>query len=91
MAGTGLVLNFLVSASSPRRVAFIIPKGVGPAVERNRIRRHMREIYRHHQSQLQEGLTSVWIVRRGARAASQRWLSDEMLKLYRKAGLIYGC
>jgi len=32
----------------PRRVAFLLPRGVGNAVERNRLKRRLREIYRRN-------------------------------------------
>ncbi len=33
---------------SSRRVAFLLPRGVGNAVERNRLKRRLREIYRRN-------------------------------------------
>lgn len=91
VAGRALVLNYLILPESPTRVAFIVPKAVGNAVERNRIRRQMREIYRKMQERLNEGLVSVWIVRRQAAGWEQDDFSSEMNTLYHKAGVLRDC
>jgi ribonuclease P protein component len=36
------------SDQPPRRVAFLLPRGVGNAVARNRLKRRLREIYRRN-------------------------------------------
>jgi ribonuclease P protein component len=91
VAGKGLVLNYLNIAGSRRRVAFIVPKAVGNAVERNRIRRHLREIYRQMQERLEEGLISVWIVRRQAAGREQSDYAMEMETIYSKAAVLRDC
>jgi len=37
-----------IRGQSPRRVAFLLPRGVGNAVARNRLKRRLREIYRRN-------------------------------------------
>ncbi len=91
VAGKGLVLNYLTLPESPRRIAFIVPKAVGNAVERNRIRRQMREIYRRMQDGLLEGLISVWIVRRQAAGWEQDDFNTEMNTIYHQAEVLRDC
>jgi ribonuclease P protein component len=38
-----------------RRVAFLLPRGVGNAVERNRLKRRLREVYRRNKDWFQPG------------------------------------
>ena len=68
-------------------MAAIVSKACGPAVTRNRIKRWIREAWRHLQADLTPGLDSVWISRPKAAHAGLEILQAEMARLYRKAGL----
>jgi ribonuclease P protein component len=87
VASRHLALNFLRLADTSRRAGFIVPKACGNAVQRNKIKRRLREIYRHYQHQLAGDLQSVWIARRGSAEVAQADLKQEMLALYAKAGV----
>ena len=43
------------SGMPTRRVAFLLPRGVGNAVERNRLKRRLREIYRRNKDRFPAG------------------------------------
>ncbi|NCZ96405.1 ribonuclease P protein component [bacterium] len=86
-SGSCLKLNWRRLPGPSRRMAAIVTKACGPAVTRNRIKRWIREAWRHLQVDLVPGLDSVWISRPKAATAGLETLREEMSRLYRKAGL----
>ena len=86
VSGRHLALNYRVAAGTVRRAGFIVPRNCGGAVQRNRIKRRLREIYRRLQHSLPEGLQSVWIGRKGAAEVEFEVLKTEVKNLYQKAG-----
>jgi ribonuclease P protein component len=68
-------------------MAVVVPKACGNAVMRNRIKRWVRETWRHLQADLPSGLDSVWIARPPAARAGYAAIQKEMLRLYQRAGL----
>ena len=68
------------------RFAFAVPKRVGGAVVRNRVRRRLREILRA--SPLLEGFDVVISVRPEAASASFERLKRELTTLLRRARLL---
>ncbi len=70
------------------RVGFVTSRRVGGATVRNRVRRRLREIARHHQHELTAGLWLVVIARPAAGRATSAQLKEEWLKLTKRAGLL---
>jgi len=99
--GKGLSLGVLMagtrrSADCTRRhdapplfqVGFIVSRRIGDAVVRNRIRRRLREIVRHHQRELGAGVWLVVIARSAAASATYQQLEDEWLRLAKRASIL---
>ena len=62
-----------------------VPKKVGSAVERNRVKRRLREIVRRETARIDPGTRDVCILARpGAAAAEPAALRDELIALSRK-------
>jgi len=77
-----------VENSGPCRAGFIASRRIGGAVARNRVRRRLREIVRHHQHDLREGFWIVLVARRDAADANYRALEHEWLRLAKRASIL---
>lgn len=84
-----LVFSVLQPApDSTLRIGFITSKRVGSAVERNRLRRRLREIFRLHQHQLAQNAWIVTIARHPAKTATYQRLESDWLQLARRASIL---
>jgi ribonuclease P protein component len=70
------------------KVGLITSKRVGGAVERNRVRRRLRELMRETRPQWAPGVCVVVIARRAAVKASFEALRGEWLYLAKRAGVL---
>ncbi|HWO54704.1 ribonuclease P protein component [Paenibacillus sp. JTLBN-2024] len=70
------------------RVGISVSKKVGNAVVRNRMRRLVKEIVRHHEDRLIEHVDLVFIVRKGALDLPYKDLEKCVLHVLRKASLL---
>ena len=86
--------NFMVlgtwqtSSPEPARLGVVTSRRVGTAVERNRARRRLREIFRLHRGLLPSGLWVVVIPRRAAVRATFAALAEEWRALMARAGYL---
>ena len=90
--GKLFVLSVLKSApDSATRVGFITSRRVGGAVERNLVRRRLREIVRASLGEMCEGVWLVLIARQAAARASFQALREEWQILARRGALFSSC
>lgn len=92
LPGRLLVLGYLVDAESApeagSRVGLVTSRRVGGAVQRNAVRRHLREAVRQARPRLRGGCWIVLIARYTAARASGSELAKEWLKLAGRAGIL---
>jgi len=85
-----LVLSILrPSPDLLRRIGLITSKRVGSAVERNLVRRRLREIFRLHQHRLPHDVWIVTIARHPAKQATYQRLESDWLQLARRASILH--
>ncbi|HYN15837.1 MAG TPA: ribonuclease P protein component [Terriglobales bacterium] len=77
-----MTVFFLRSDSGPARVGFTVPRALGAAVERNRIRRRMREAVRLNLRDLGDAVDVVIHPKESALAADFARLREEMARAF---------
>ena len=90
--GTSLHGKFMIlgvwRGAPDTKVGFVTSRKVGKAVDRNRVRRRLREIVRAMRPCLKGGLWIVLIARRNAVPASFAALREEWLRLAERAAIL---
>lgn len=86
--GRMCVLYRMPVAKKPTRIGFVTGKKVGGAVQRNRARRLMKEVYRLHQHEIREGYHIVIVGRGPLKDATYERAEKEILYLLRKSKLL---
>lgn len=71
-----------------KRIGLVTPRNVGGAVERNRIRRRLREIFRRQLPQIFPDRWVIVLVKTGATSLSFSDLQEECLLLARKLSIL---
>ena len=87
--GNFMVLGTWQSPSpEPARIGVITARRTGTAVERNRARRRLREIFRVNRGLLPAGLWMVVVMRKAAMRATFAALAEEWRALAARAGYL---
>lgn len=76
--------------TEPARLGVVTSRRVGGAVERNAVRRRMREIFRLARPQVAPGTWMVVIAKRAAVGVTSAQLREEWMHVARKAGCFRG-
>jgi ribonuclease P protein component len=84
--------NFLVFVQDekrpgPARIGITVTKKVGNAVQRNWIKRRVREVFRRKQQAFAPGLAIVWIAKKQARGISTASVEADVETLLSRRGL----
>jgi ribonuclease P protein component len=84
-----MVLHVLPRSSNHQtRIGFVTGKKIGCAVERNRCRRLMKEVYRLHQQEIENGFDLVLIGRSFLKHVGYKEAEQSMLQLFRRAKVL---
>ena len=83
-----LVLAFLRNELDHSRFGFVVSKHLGKAVQRNKIKRRLREAARFRLKKIKPGFDLVFIARHPARQASYREISEVLDHLLQMADLL---
>ena len=70
------------------RLGLTVSTKVGGAVERNRVRRRLKEIYRLHEEMLKPGYDIVIVARVRSRYAGYKELEASVLGLFKRVNLL---
>ena len=82
-----LVLIYRNTNRTRTRIGFSITKKFGNAVQRNRIKRQLREILRLQYHQLKQGYDLIFVVRKEAKGASYQILEGAVHNLLKRGKL----
>jgi ribonuclease P protein component len=82
-----MVLAFLRNELDYNRFGFVVSKRLGKAVQRNRLKRRMREAARVRMNQIKPGYDLVVIARTRINQTSYQEISDSLDALLRTAKL----
>jgi ribonuclease P protein component len=85
-SGPHFVVFVQSRGKSIHRLGITVSRRVGGAVVRNRVKRLVREVFRRHKGDVPRG-DSVVIARTGAGNLSYGGASEELLRLWSRAGL----
>jgi ribonuclease P protein component len=70
------------------RLGITVSTKLGGAVQRNRIRRRLKEVYRLSEHTVHSGYSIVIVARHGSRFAAWNELKSSVLHLFGKLGLL---
>jgi ribonuclease P protein component len=82
-----LVLKSLPRVQAPTRIGFSVSRAVGGAVQRNRVKRRLRELVRERYDELETGWDLLLIARPDAARATYPELREALGSLLRRSSI----
>ncbi len=67
-----------------RRMGLSVSKRIGNAVVRNRVKRVLREVFRHHKQEFLPGIDMIFIAKKGAEVGKYCDIETDVLDILRK-------
>lgn len=83
-----IVMYILKNKLDYNRIGFSVSKKVGNSVERNKVKRRMREVYRLNYENIKNGYDIVFIPKYNAKDATYKSIESAMLHLVKISGLL---
>jgi ribonuclease P protein component len=85
-----LILNWALATGAESRLGVVTSRKLGPAVERNRARRLMRECFRRNRVLLNQPVELVLVARKSINGRKRGEVEADFLTGLRRAGLLEG-
>ena len=86
--GRTFILYVVQGEETERKLGIAVTRKVGNAITRNRIKRYLREIYRHHRPNLGTGFRMVVVARPYAAQADFAECREAVTQLFEQGGVL---
>lgn len=88
IAGRYVVLHYISHPGQTNRIGVTTSKTIGGSVQRNRMRRLLRESYRLNEANIKRGYDIILLGRGGAPRITYAQVNREVLQTMKKAGIL---
>lgn len=82
------VMYVLPNEEKNIKIGFAVGKKMGSAVTRNRVKRLMREVFRHRKEELKDSVQIIWVARKKLVEADIYTYDRIFMRLAKRAGLL---